>query len=304
MEYLKKINGAVFFVDILGIGALTQNQINLTEVDYIDWLDQYGLEHNNQHLSASLLGSFRAILNNINQEFNNITIAQLSDCAFIWSENIADVIIAANNFMTEALTQGILCRGGISYGEIIETTQGYDLGRFIVGEAVTKAVKLESLSKGARVLIDQEIPQELFNQDEEFSKKTQPMFQPFTNPLDFNTYDEFLWYMVPNLDKKIDDLRIANYPTRLSLTIERLKLAANIRVSPKFYWNSRSKHGLIQLKATVNFISQNNLLDVKHDFGWNDVVMKRSFNSLENLEKVIDNDKGYLNEKASVQQQI
>lgn len=297
MEYLKKVNGAVFFVDILGMGALTQNQMNLQDIDYIDWLAQYGLEYNNQHLSASILGSFRAILNKKNQEFTNVTIAQLSDCAFFWSENISDVLIAANNFMTDAMNEGILCRGGISCGEIIETTQSYDLGRFIVGEAVTQAVKLEGLAKGARILIDQEVPHLLWNQDEQFSIRIQPMFQPFTNPLDYNTFDEYLWYLVPNLDKQIKDLRLANYQERLSLTKQRLKLAAQIRLSPKYNWNTRSKHGLIQLRASINFIAKNNLLEVKHEFDWSDVLSKRSFKTLENLENIIETDNGYFDKK-------
>lgn len=43
MELINKIQGAVFFVDILGFGALTQKKINIKDKDFAIWLDQYSL---------------------------------------------------------------------------------------------------------------------------------------------------------------------------------------------------------------------------------------------------------------------
>lgn len=62
MEFAKKINGAVFFVDILGFGALTQKKIALDEVDFEPWLESYKgnypfVEYTNQFLAASLLST-------------------------------------------------------------------------------------------------------------------------------------------------------------------------------------------------------------------------------------------------------
>ncbi|MBA7587347.1 hypothetical protein ES708_29376 [subsurface metagenome] len=293
MQYINKINGAVFFVDILGIGALTQNQISLEDEDFKDWLDQYDLDYNNQNLSASILGKFRYLLNKLNDKLESVTIAQLSDCAFIWSENISEVVIAANNFMTEAVLSGILCRGGLSFGEIIETTQNYKLGRFIVGEAVTRAVKLEGIAKSSRILIDQEFPHEFWKQNKSLCEKLQPLFVPFVNPLDFITYDEFKWYLVPDLDETIADLRLINESCKIDLTKKRLRLASLVRLSPMYFWNTRSSQGLVQLKATINFMSESGLLEIKHSFGWTDVASKRSFKIIDNVKKLIETDKGY-----------
>ena len=304
MKFINRIEGAVFFVDILGVSALTENKLKLDDNDFNDWLNQYGLEHNNQYLAASILGEFRKILNDLKNQFNNIKISQLSDCAFIWSENVTDVLIAANNLMSKAVVSGILCRGGLAYGEIIETTQNYDLGRFIVGSAVTRAAKLEGLAKGARIMMDQEFPNAFWEKDKTFDNRINEMFKPFINPLDFQTYDEFKWYLVPNLDSTVKDLSISDYDYRLSLTKQRLNLATKIRLSPKFYWNSKSPQGLVQLRATLSFMTENKLLDINHNFDWTEPSEKRSNEIVKNVECLITTDKDYSDEKASVQHRI
>ncbi|WP_304343884.1 hypothetical protein [Chryseobacterium koreense] len=156
MELINKIQGAVFFVDILGFGELTQKKITLKNEDFSAWLDQYSLEYENQNLAASILAKFREILLKVDEKFEDVTTSQLSDCAFVWSKNIKEVIISANNIMSECISNGVLCRGGLSYGEIIETSQNHKLGRFILGDAVTNAVKLEGIAKGCRIMIHQE----------------------------------------------------------------------------------------------------------------------------------------------------
>ena len=44
--------------------------------------------------------------------------------------------------MWDCLQNGILCRGGIAYGDIIEDNNT-NLGQMLLGNAVSKAVKLE-----------------------------------------------------------------------------------------------------------------------------------------------------------------
>ena len=307
MQYLNRITGAVFFIDILGIGALTQNKIDLKFEDFDLWLSPLGLEHDNQTLAASILGEFRRILNDVNQQFPNVTIAQLSDCAFVWSEDISDIVVASNNLMSECISNGILCRGGLSFGEIIETTQNYDLGRFIVGQAATNAVKLEGIAKGARILMDQGFPIEFWEQNKDLRSRMEPMFQPFINPLDFITYDEYKWYLVPFISDDIEDLSVADTNYRLSLTKRRLKLASAVRHNEKYNWNSRSVQGLIQLKATINFMSEGGLLGIGHNFQWIDVTKQRSNNTQSHVAELIDNDEDYVDLKinnASAQQRI
>ncbi|MDR2583999.1 MAG: hypothetical protein LBC75_11010 [Fibromonadaceae bacterium] len=288
MELISKKDGAVFFVDILGITALTNGSIELTDEDYSPWLELYNEPYTEQFLAASILIEFRKILIKLNNIFTKVTISQLSDCAFVWSENITDVVLFAANFMTEAIRNGLLCRGGLTYGEIIETNQEHKLGRFIVGKAVSDAAKLERIAKGTRILIDQEFPNKLFDQDKNFSERTIPLFTPFVNPLDYNTYDEFKWYLCPDIDKNVMNLSILRFDDKIKLTKQRLKIANIIRCSPKFRWNSKSKEGLVQVKASISFISDSGILDIKHNFGWSDLVAKRDEKTLVEISNEID----------------
>jgi hypothetical protein len=288
MEFISKNEGAVFFVDILGMTALTNSRIELTDDDYSTWLDQYHKDYTDQFLAAAILAEFRKILIELEQSYKNVTISQLSDCAFIWSENITDIVLFASNLMTKAVRRGLLCRGGLTYGEIIETNQNHKLGRFIVGKAVTDAAKLEGVSKGARILIDQDFPHHLWEQDKDFAERTIPLFAPFVNPVDYSTYDEFKWYLCPDLDKNVNNLSVLSAEERVELTKERLKIANAIRCSPKFKWNSKSKEGLVQVRASICFISENELLDILHNFEWNAEVAKRDDATVNKVSRKID----------------
>src|SRR3569833_609009 len=139
MELIMRDMGEVIFVDILGMSALTNNKISLTNEDYSFWLDQHGKKYTDQYLAASILAEFRQILIELKKNFKFVTVSQLSDCAFVWSKNITAVVLFASQFMNIAISRGLLCRGGMTYGEIIKTNQNHQLGRFIVGKAVTDA---------------------------------------------------------------------------------------------------------------------------------------------------------------------
>jgi hypothetical protein len=288
MDFINKINGAVLFIDILGIGALTQNQIALKKKDFAPWLDYYGLEYNNQHLAAAILSEFREELDKLQKEFLDVKFAQLSDCAFIWSENVSNVVMITSRLMNACLNKGILCRGGMSYGEIIETTQNLSLGKFIVGDAVSKAVKLEPLFKGARILVDPGFPLNFWSYDNTFRQKLDQLFVPFINPLDYETYDEFKWYLVQDLTGQIEDLAFMSVPERITLTKNRLKLANKVRYSPRYNWNSSNSHGKVQLKATVNFLAENNLLGIHHNFEWQNIGEKRDKKIVDSINNKID----------------
>lgn len=293
MELIRKYDGAVFFVDLLGMSALTNNLIPLEHEDYDCWLSQYKLEFTNQFLAASLLADFRKILIDLNDKFDSVTVSQLSDCAFVWSKNVTDIVVFSSQFMASAISAGLLCRGGLTYGEIIETNQNHELGRFIVGKAVTDAAKLEGIAKGSRVLIDADIPNNLNKLDPDFAVRTRPLFVPFTNPLDYTKYDEFKWYLCPNLSHEVGNLDLLTFEEKRTLTKQRLKLANKVRCSPKFGWNSKSKEGLIQVKATINFIAENKLLDVYHTFAWEDIVSKRDEKAVGAVNRLIDDDQEY-----------
>ncbi len=288
MELLTNYNGAVFYVDILGISALTNNKITLDNKDFQPWLDD-PTKFSNQFLGAAILSKFRDLLSTLGNEKKTLKITQLSDCAFIWSQNIADVVLFCSKFMHQAVDSGILCRGGLAYGEIIETDQSHKLGRFILGDAVTQAAKLEQLSKGCRVLMNQEIPHELFHQDDDWSHKIIPLFQPFDNNIDFTTYDEFKWYLSPPLSYNDQiDLNTLPFSKRVEHTKNRLILANKLRCSPKFNWNAKSNEGRAQLIPSIRLLSENYIGGVLHNFGWHDVVNNRSTESERRITKKVN----------------
>ncbi|GHT60320.1 hypothetical protein FACS189451_00130 [Bacteroidia bacterium] len=289
---LEKKNGIVFFVDILGFAALTKNTLNLEDTDYAAWNIPHHLpKHDNQVLAATILVQFRNILLKHQASFPNVTIAQLSDCAFVWSENIRDVIIVACNLMRECVKEGILCRGGLSCGEIIETSQNNNLGRLILGEAVSNAARLEqSGAKGMRIMMSQEVPGALYDYDKTFYNRMEILFQPFENPLDYKTYDELKWYYIPKMDDKIPELRIAGNDYIINATRERIKLAGYLRLHPRFSWNAKNKEGQTHLISSIRFIAANErtIFNVHHWFDWNNLVDKRSSVTFEKMKKRVD----------------
>lgn len=296
MEAIEKYNGAVLYVDILGISALTNGIIKLKREDYEPWLNGSRRQYKNQYLGAALLSEFRKILTQLDEEYSDITITQLSDCAFIWSKNVTDVIIAASKFMHRSIFMGLLCRGGMSYGEIIETSQSHKLGRFILGDAVTTAAKLESRSKGCRILINQNIPQRLWEENKHLSDNISEMFKPFTNPIDYSIFDEFKWYLAPSLNKNNEvNVNRASFTERVGFTKQRLVLGNIVRSSPKFSWNAKNAEGLQQLNASVNFLTENKLLNILHNFGWENVLTSREESLLSRQNSRIVNYKDYRN---------
>lgn len=289
---LQKKNGAVFFVDILGFAALTQNKIDLNDKDYAAWnIPGHLGKPDNQLLAATILVEFRKILLDFQASFPSVTIAQLSDCAFVWSENIRDVIIVACNLMREFVKKGILCRGGVSCGEIIETSQNNNIGRLILGEAVSNAARLEQCgAKGMRIMMNDEVPGALRDCDENFYNRMEVLFQPFENLLDYKVYDELKWYYVPDMNVNMPELRNVDKNYIIDATRERIKLAGYLRLHPKFSWNAKNKEGQNQLISSIRFISANEktIFNIHHGFDWNNLVEKRSDTTFKKMIKRVD----------------
>lgn len=199
---LKNLKGFVFYVDMLGFTALTQDKIQLTKDDFNIWqVSKYFQTLGNQEFAANILILFRKILTDCQNKYPKVNFTQLSDCAFVWSENMKDVILSCHTIMWDCLQNGILCRGGIAYGDIIEDNNT-NLGQMLLGNAVSKAVKLEQAgAKGCRVLMDQEVPASLHDYDSSFCAKIYKLFQPFENPLDYKIYDEFKWVLLPKSER-------------------------------------------------------------------------------------------------------
>lgn len=101
---MNNLKGFVFYVDILGFSALTQGKIQLTEDDFNIWqVSKHFQTSGNQEFAANILIIFRKILANCQSKYPTVNFTQLSDCAFVWSENMKDVILSCHTIMWDCL---------------------------------------------------------------------------------------------------------------------------------------------------------------------------------------------------------
>lgn len=241
---MKEYTGAVFFVDILGIGALTQEKIKISKDDFTAHKFNYEESFSNHQFCAKLLLKFRRILTLSTANIKKIKVAQLSDCAFIWSEDPNMVINVARDIMWRSLTSGILCRGGIARGQIVEPDKiNRKLGMFICGGAVSDAVGLEGSGKGARVFINPDLVPEA-------DKIPDTAFTPRKSHIDFKMVDEFKWYNYQN------DISSPHYrPDKEEKIAGIISLISMLMYSPKYSWNDSSDLGRAQLASSIEIIS-------------------------------------------------
>ena len=234
---MKEYDGAVLFVDILGISSLTTSPAQLiNEQDFKALNPQIKKTGGNQLFCARLLSVFRKNL--LECQTKNLKIAQLSDCAFLWAANESLVVEAAKILFEKNAGTGVFARGGMTYGQIIEPDRtNRNLGQFICGNAVTRAAKLEGSGKGSRIFIDREIG------GREVQGISPRAFEGLANPADYRMIDEFTWFSCPSHSE-----------TR-SESLNRLKsllaLLVKFQHSPAFRWNAASKAGLLHLGATI-----------------------------------------------------
>jgi hypothetical protein len=246
---MNRYGGAVLFIDILGIGALTRGKVRIEEPDYAAWKTNQVESGRHHVLGAKLLMQFRRSLLHTQKTFDSVNVAQLSDCAFLWSEHPVDVANAARELMWHVTRPGMLCRAGLAYGQIIEPDKvNRSLGQFILGEAVTKAVDLERSGKGARIFCDSESASQVLKRSH-FLRKP---FIPLKNPLDGSVTDEFRWYVLPKQIKKHNDEADGPLLTALSL----VELLTILRYSPRLGWSATSTEGRLQIACTIEAVSQ------------------------------------------------
>ncbi|SNR45697.1 hypothetical protein [Puniceibacterium sediminis] len=230
-------DGAVLFVDILGISALTTSEKPLVSAhDFKALAPKCRKVDGNQLFCARLLSQFRKNLHECNIE--GLKIAQLSDCAFLWSRSESLVVQAAHRIFFENTRTGILARGGMTFGQIIEPKKTRrSLGHFICGNAVTRAAQLEGAGKGARVFIDREIG------GRPIVGVSPRAFEGMPNPSDYRMIDEFIWFSCPK--------EFSDHSEKMSRLKELVRLLVSFKSSPKFRWNAASSHGRIHLGATI-----------------------------------------------------
>ena len=268
---MKTYNGAVFFVDILGFTALTKGQIvDITKKDYEAWGVNSEEEHSYSYLAATMLVEFRDALLTLKNHLSLLHVAQISDCAFIWSDDVDCLLEGVHEFMWNAVgVKNILCRGGLAYGEIIEVENvDYSLGAFVVGDAVTRAAKNESRLKGPRISMDVEFPHDIWSHTKNspyLEFLSNDLFYPNQSEINLDVVDEYRWYLLdPSFIKK--PKCPPSYVDCVELTKKRLNLANILRMHPRMGWNSRGKDGIIHLTAGEQAFSKNGLLHVLHLF--------------------------------------
>ena len=171
--------------------------------------------------------------------------------------------------------KGVLCRGGLSYGNIVEIDDvDYELGAFIVGNPATNAVKNEGRLKGPRVTMDLTITdkiQESFRKDSLVMQLSHDLFHNIESMIDMNQVDEYRWYLFDDDIITSSSIGIIDLNTRIQLTKQRLKLANVLQFHPRMRWNTLSEDGRIQLKAGIKSLTKNKLLDIFHYFKRNDI---------------------------------
>lgn len=242
---MKSYQGAVLFVDMLGLSVLTRGQLKLSTNECGPWKIDAEEDVPHQLLAAQIILAFRRALIRTKKAFGTVRVAQLSDCAFLWSPHVAAVADAGRHLMHEAALLGLLCRGGLATGDIHEPNKvNHSLGAFIVGDAVTRAVTYESMGKGMRVFTDQETAGQVM------AVRPSQTFQPLVNPMSGDTVDEWLWY------EPRQSLREERDVTVLRKEVERLVgCHTMLRYSPKLAWSATTPEGRRQLACSIVAVS-------------------------------------------------
>lgn len=295
---MKTYNAAVFFIDILGFSFLTKGQIQgITEKDYESWGVDSSVEHPYSYLAATILIEFRDALLSLKNQVPGLNVAQISDCAFIWSADVVELLKGVHKLMwTMVKEKGILCRGGLSYGEIVTIdNSNNELGAFVVGDAVSRAAKNESKLKGPRITMDMEFPRAIWNHSADAKSIeyiSHDLFHEIQSEINMDVVDEYRWYLCDDEFIKSQTCP-PNYNQRIEVTKKRLTLASVLKFHPKMGWNSRGKDGLVHLQAGVQAISKNGLLGVLHLFE-TQIVMdddKRSVGHVNRLDAKVMGDR-------------
>jgi len=242
---MRSFQGAVLFADMLGFSALTRGNLNLGAQECDPWKVDSNGDFPHQLLAAKILLAFRKALTQTKKAFEGVRVAQLSDCAFLWSTDVGAIADAGRYLMYEAALRGLLCRGGLAFGDVHEPDKvNHSLGAFIVGDAVTRAATYESVGKGMRVFTDPETAHRVM------AVRPTESFQPLINPLTGDTFDEWRWY-APS-----QSTRSERTVTSLRKELERIVgCHTMLRYSPKLSWSATTSEGCRQIACSVVAVS-------------------------------------------------
>ncbi|MCE4351128.1 hypothetical protein LYZ86_18160 [Xanthomonas hortorum pv. cynarae] len=184
--------------------------------------------------------------------------------------------------MREAASRGLLCRGGLAYGDIHEPNKlNQSLGAFVVGDAVTRAANSESMGKGMRVFTDAETVHH-------FSESCQhEVFKELKNSLTGEIVDEWSWYALSREELGAD---------KSTMAAALLKLAtchATLRYSPKLAWSATTTEGLRQISCSIAAVSDHmyELSGGRSDFGFTvDGLMQSDMKRSDKTVRIVSKD--------------
>ena len=193
----------------------------------------------------------------------NINVSVISDAVFLYTENKCDqLIFSLPQIFRQCITNGVLLRAGLSYGEYTITTTELSVNN-IYGEAVTRAVKLEKSGKGCRIFMDQNIPAQCSN----IFTYNSEIFKQYRNYADYSYIDVFEWpliyghyYYNPIYSYNID---LEPNKELADLIFDNHKLSIYLRFSTNFSWNVRTVEGFTHVAVSIEYITSSIALLLK-----------------------------------------
>ena len=192
--------------------------------------------------------SFRRNLASLNR--TKVNVSQLSDCAFLWSRKPNLILDAARVLMWANLRSGVLCRAGISFGQIVEPDKtNREIGRFVCGDAVTRAAYLERSGKGVRTFVDTVLPRLA---DLEY---TPSKFSNLKNASDYTVIDEFRWFTYHH--DQFEEPTTCGVEAAVNDILEVIGL---LKHSPRYRWNASTNAGRLHIECTIERLS----VELKH----------------------------------------
>jgi hypothetical protein len=248
-------SGFVAFVDLLGFRFLTREATPaaLANVDFesLGFSQRPSDEQMSSSISMNCLVRLRGLLQSVSQDYEDVQIAQLSDGAFLWSESSDSMLHAICFLFREACEEGLLVRGGLAWGiHVVPDQHDSELGKFVVGAAVTHAVEQEQKAMGSRITVSKVAYDAIIERTGERYNAWLP-----TNGLGEH---EFQWYLVPSKEDQFGGRQV--FAPRLDKSraclTEASQIMSMLLVSRKFDWNLVNAHGRRHMVETVCSIAE------------------------------------------------
>ena len=244
-------------MSLLGFAFLTRsaNPADLASLD-MSWIEGApgDGEERRYVLSLDRMISLRQALKFLREfDSENVDVAQLSDGAFIWSQQARPFFEAITELAKDLDVAGLMWRAGLTKGPIwLPKSHDTDLGKFLAGSAVTRAVQLESRLKGARIAADFSLRDVFLTTGLGNQEVANMMFAPTDDPLAF----EYRWYLAPwrngNPMSLDDPFERGAHEGLADLAASRaIDRIARLATRREYDWNGLNVDGLLHRVATI-----------------------------------------------------